>query len=278
MFGDVTTEIRRGGELHRVGDLRERETVVFEQLFEDRDGVAVDEGGDAAARRAAHGVGEIFGRDVEPPGVVADFALGATDAGLQQLHQFLYDKAAAVGRFQRAVMLGMEVEEVVHYRAAQASHQLAIEQVRSLARTVAEPADIFREPPGVRFAEGEHRIVVQHYPAADAEVVGRQLGVQEFERRCEKLHPQVGMRCRVADLVGQNQDRRIVAAEVPAAVVEDEAALALETNQVQAPSVKPFVVDLPEVRGKYEIRFVVLVHIAKVISYFDDKRTFLRNL
>ena len=81
VLGAVAAEIAQRGEVHAVGDLGEREALVIQKAFQDGHGGTVDITADTMAGHAFDRGGEIFRRDVQPLGIVAHLALGATDAG-----------------------------------------------------------------------------------------------------------------------------------------------------------------------------------------------------
>ena len=80
MLGAVAAEVAQGGEVHAVGNLGERETLVVKVFLQDGYGGAVDETADTVPCHALDGGGEVFGRDVEPLGIVSHLALRAADA------------------------------------------------------------------------------------------------------------------------------------------------------------------------------------------------------
>ena len=60
MLGAVAAEAGERGEIHAVGDLRERKPFVIEIFFQDRHRVAVDEAADAVAGDAFYRGGKVF--------------------------------------------------------------------------------------------------------------------------------------------------------------------------------------------------------------------------
>ena len=97
MLCAVAAEIGKGGEIHPVGNLTQRETFVVEQFLENGYGIAIDVGSDTVPRQALDGSGKIFGRNVQAPGIVAHVALRATDAGGEQRDELLDDVGGAIG-------------------------------------------------------------------------------------------------------------------------------------------------------------------------------------
>ena len=76
---------------------------------------------------ALDGGGKVFGRYVEPLGIVAHVALGAADAGGEQVGELPDDNGGAVAVGVGGVAAGVELEDVVHHRQAEAPHHLAVE-------------------------------------------------------------------------------------------------------------------------------------------------------
>ena len=116
MLGAVAAEIAQRGEVHTVSDLGEREALVVQKAFQDGHGGTVDVTADAVARHAFDRGGEVFRRDVQPLGIVAHLALGATDAGVEQVGQLTDDVGGAVAVSVGGLALGMRLEDVVHHR------------------------------------------------------------------------------------------------------------------------------------------------------------------
>jgi len=56
VFLAIATEVRQGVEVHHVCNLGERESLIFKEFFQNRDGGVGDVGGDAGAGDAADGI------------------------------------------------------------------------------------------------------------------------------------------------------------------------------------------------------------------------------
>ena len=89
VLGAVAAEVGERREVHAVGYLRERQAFIVEVALYDRHRVACYVDADAVTRDALDGGGEVLGRHVQPIGIVSHLALGAADAGGEELHELL---------------------------------------------------------------------------------------------------------------------------------------------------------------------------------------------
>ena len=96
VLGAVAAEVGERGEIHAVGYLCERQAFVVKVFLQDGHRGAVDEAADAVAGDALDGGGEVLGRYIQALGIVADVALGAADAGGEQVGQLADDIGGAV--------------------------------------------------------------------------------------------------------------------------------------------------------------------------------------
>lgn len=163
---EVLAEERRVGEVELVGDLLDGELPVrLEQVLGVQDDRVVDPPRRAVARDAAHDRREVFGRDAEPAGVVADLALAVVvlrdEKEKLPEHRFLTCLRAHRQRFAVAV----DVEDLVVDHHRQVTGDLGAVGV------------------AVGFELAEHAAVFEH--AAQRGVVERDAGVvldEEEER------------------------------------------------------------------------------------------------
>ena len=116
MFGAISTEITQRGKVHAVGDLGERQALVVQKAFQDGHCGTVDVTADTMASHAFDRGREIFRRDVQPLGIVAYLALGATDAGGEQVGQLTDDIGRSVAVGIGGITLCVRLEDVVHHR------------------------------------------------------------------------------------------------------------------------------------------------------------------
>ncbi len=116
MFGAVATEITQRGEVHAVGNLGERQTLVVQKAFHNGHGGAVNITADAVASHTFDRGGEVFRRNIQPLGIVAHLALGATDAGGEQVGQLTDNVGGSVAVEIGGITLCMRLEDVIHHR------------------------------------------------------------------------------------------------------------------------------------------------------------------
>ena len=194
VLGTVAAEIGKRREVHAIGDLRERETFVIEIFLQDGHRVAVDEAADAVAGDALDGGGEVLRRHVQSLGIVAHLALGAADAGGEQVGQLSDDIGGAVAVGVGGLALRVRLEDVVHHRQAEAAHQLTVEQQVAVVHAVTETVEVCEENVRLPVGELDDRVVVERDAAPDAVVVRRQQSAEVFVVGGEPLdlHP----RCR----------------------------------------------------------------------------------
>ena len=178
MLGAVAAEVAQRGEVHAVGYLRERQALVVEVFFQDGHRGAVDEAADAVAGDALDGGGEIFGRYVEPLGIVTHVALGAADACGEQVGQLADDDGGAVAVGVGGVAAGVELDNVVHHRQAEASHHLAVEEQVAVVEAVAQPVEVFQQDLRLSVVDLDDGVLVEADAASDAVVVRRQKTLQ----------------------------------------------------------------------------------------------------
>ena len=254
MFAAVAAEVGERGEIHAVGDLGERQTLVVQIPFQYRYGVAVDEGGDAVTRDPLDGGGEIFRRHVEAPGIVAHVAFGAADARSQQLQQSLHNPGRAVGVATGGFASGVSLEDVINQREAEAAHQFAMEGHAAVVHPVAQPVEVCQDVPGLTVGEPYDRVPVERDAAPDAVVVGGQEVLQEPVVGGKPLHPHVVAGRKIADAVGRGNHHQVVPHDMVAVAVEHQAPFARRAQQVHAGVAQLSGVYAAEVGGKIKIR------------------------
>ena len=92
----MTPGITQGTICYPAGYMGERQTLVTQIVFQYRYGVAVDVGSDAVPRHALDGGRGVFGRHVQPLGIIVHVAFSAADAGREQRHELFHDIGRAV--------------------------------------------------------------------------------------------------------------------------------------------------------------------------------------
>ena len=136
----IAAEVRQGLKIHHLSNLRNGETLVVEQVLEYGHGMAVDIRGDAVTRHSADSGRQVFGRDVEPPGIIAHLALGAADSRREQIHQTADNIARPLGMPGGAVMLGVKLKNIVHHDQAETSHDSVVETQVGFVHTLTDTA------------------------------------------------------------------------------------------------------------------------------------------
>ena len=260
MLGAVAAEIAQRCEVHAVGDLRERQTIIIKIFFQDRHRMAVDETADAVAGDALDGGGEVLRRHMQPLGVVAHLALGAADARREQVHQLLDDIGRAVAVRIYGLAQRVRLEDVVHHRQAEASHQLAVEQQLAVVHAVAQAVEVGEQNGGLSIGEFDDGVLIERDAAPDAVVVRRQLVLQELVVGGEPLHLHSGGGGQVLCPVGAHHHHEVVLNNMVALLVEHEAALARRAEQVHTGMAQLWRVHRQEIGGILEVGF----HDAKI--------------
>ena len=161
MLRAVAAEVGERCEIHQLGYLGERQTLVIQIVFQYGYGVAVDVRGDAVARHTLDGGREVFGRHVQALGIVTHIAFCAADACGEQCHQLFHDIGCAVGMRVGGFALGMRLEDVVHHRQTEAAHQFAIELQVAVVHAVAQAVEVIQQMPCLLIRQFDDRIVVQ---------------------------------------------------------------------------------------------------------------------
>ena len=232
MLGAVAAEVAQRGEVHAVGYLRERQAFVVEIFLQDGYRVAVDKAADAVAGDALDGGGEVLGRYVEPLGIVAHVALGAADAGGKQVGELTDDVGGAVAVGVGSLAAGVELENVVHHRQAEAPHHLAVEEQVAVVEAVAEAVEVLQQDFRLTVVDLDDGILVKTYAAPDAVVVRRQQSAKKFVVGGEPLHLHPRCRREVLGPGGVGHHHKVVLHNVVASFVEHKTALARRAKQV----------------------------------------------
>ena len=181
---------------------------------------------------ALDGGGEIFGRYVEPLGVVADIALGAADACGEQVGELPDDDGGAVAVGVGGVAPSVELEDVVHHRQAEASHHLAVEEQVAVVEAVAQPVEVLQQDFRLTVVDLDDGVLVEADAAPDAVVVRRQEAMQKFVVGGEPLHLHPRCRREVLRPVGVWNHHQVVLHDVVAPLVEHKAPLPRPAQQV----------------------------------------------
>ena len=232
VLGAVAAEVAQRGEIHAVGYLRERQALVVEVFLQDGHRGAVDEAADAVTCDALDGGGEVLRRYVKPLGIVAHVALGAADAGGEQVGQLADDDGGAVAVGVGGVAPGVELEDVVHHRQAEAPHHLAVEEQVAVVEAVAQPVEVLQQDFRLTVVDLDDRVLVEADASTDAVVVRRQEAMQEFVVGGEPLHLHPRCRREVLSPVGVWYHHQVVLHDVVAPLVEHKAPFACPAQQV----------------------------------------------
>ena len=188
MLGAVAAEIAQRGEVHAVGNLGERQALVVQKAFQDGHSGAVDITADAVACHAFDRGGEVFRRDVQPPGIVAHLALGATDASGEQVGQLTDDVGGAVAMGVSGLTASVDLEDVVHHRQAEAPHHLAVKEQVAVVEAVAQTMEVLQQDFCLTVVELDDGVLVKADAAPDAVVVRRKQSSKELVVGGEPLH------------------------------------------------------------------------------------------
>lgn len=271
MLGAVATEVTQRGEVHAVGDLCERKPFVIEVFLQDGHRVAVDKAADTVAGDTLDGGGEVLRRHVQSLGIVAHLALGAADAGGEQVGQLSDDIGGAVAVGVGGLALRVRLEDVVHHRQAEAAHQLTVEQQVAVVHAVTETVEVCEENVRLPVGELDDRVVVERDAAPDAVVVRRQQSAEVLVVGGEPLdlHP----RCRreVLRPRGVRHHHQVVFHDVVTFLVEHETSLPRRAEQVHAGVAQLGRVHREEIGGIEEVRF----HSAKVHFFLQFVKTLI---
>ena len=232
MLGAVAAEVAQRGEVHPVGYLRERQALVVEVFLQDGHRGAVDEAADAVTRDALDGGGEVFRGDIQALGIVADVALRAADAGGEQVGQLADDDGGAVAVGVGGVAAGVELEDVVHHRQAEAPHHLAVEEQVTVIEAVAQPVEVLQQDFRLTVVDLDDGVLVEADAAPDAVVVRRQESLQELVFGGEPLHLHPRCRREVLRPVGVRNHHQVVLHNVVAPLIEHKAPLPRPAQQV----------------------------------------------
>ncbi len=232
VLGAVAAEVGERGEIHPVGNLREREPFIIEIFLQDRYRVAVDEAADAVAGDALDRGGEVLRRHVKPLGVVAYLALGATDAGGEQIHQLPDNIGRAVAVGIGGLTAGVELEDVVHHCQAETPHHLAVEEQVAVVEAVAQAVEVLQQDFRLTVIGLDDGVLVKADAAPDAVVVRRQQSAKELVVGGEPLDPHSRGSSKVLRPAGVRHHHQVVFRYVVTFLVEHETPLARRTEQV----------------------------------------------
>lgn len=87
---------------------------------------------------------EIFGRYVQPLGIVAHITFRSAYSSCKQSHQLLNDVGCAVSMDICGITLGMGFEDVVHHRQTETAHQSAIKLQLAVVHAFTKTMDMKR--------------------------------------------------------------------------------------------------------------------------------------
>ena len=260
VLGAVAAEIAQRGEVHAVGDLGEREALIIQKTFQDGHGGTIDITADAVARHAFDCGGEVLRRDVQPLGIVAYFTLGATDAGGEQVGQLTDDIGRSVAMDVGGITLCMRLEDVIHHRQAETSHQFVIEQQMTVAHAVAETVEVGEHDSCLLISEFDDGILVEGDASSDAVVIRRQQVLQKLIVGCKPLHLQIRMGGEVICAGRIWHHHQIVFFNLVAFRVKYKAAFAFRAEQMHTSVTQSRVIHPEEIRSVLKIN----LHGAKI--------------
>ena len=123
------------------------------------------------ARHTLDGGGEVFGRNVQTLGIIAHIAFCAADASRKQCHELFHDIGRTVAMGVGGIALGMRLEDVVHHRQAETTHQFSVEEQVAIVHAVTQSVEVCKQKAGLFIREFDDRVLVQRDAAADAVVV-----------------------------------------------------------------------------------------------------------
>ena len=265
VLGAVAAEVREGGKIHVFGYLGERQALVIQIVFDYGHGVTVDVRADAVASDPFDGGGEIFGRYVQPLGVIAHIAFCTADSGSEQRHELFHNIGRAVAVGIGSVALGMRLEDVIHHRQAEASHQFVVEEQMAVAHAVTKTVEVGKQMSGLFIGEFDDGILVQRDAAADAVIIGWQQVLKELIVGGEPLHLHISVSREVADTGGIWNDGQVVLDDVVASVIEYKASFTSRAEQMHTGVAQLRRIHPVEVRGILEIN----LHRAKIRRFLQ---------
>ena len=129
VFCAVTAEVAQRGEIHAVGNLRERQSLVFKIIFQYWHSGTVYIRCDAVPCQSFYGGREVLGRHVQALGIVVNAALGAANSSRQQFHERLHNVAGETS-------LRQEKDSFMHFK-----YDSTAEQDNHIVERVVELAD-----------------------------------------------------------------------------------------------------------------------------------------
>ena len=224
-------------------------------------------------RYALDGCREVFGRNVEPTGVVAHVALGAADTCREQCHKLLHYVGGAVSMRVGGVALGVSLEYVVHHCEAEAAHEFAIELQMTVLHTVAEAMEITEQLLHLLVCQTDDGVLVERDTASYAVVITWQLVLQKLIIGSKPLHLHIGMSSQTLHPGGCGDDHKIVLDYVVATFVEHETALPSRAEQMQAGLLELWGADAVKIGGVSKIGLHHTVICCEITHYFIYKQT-----
>ena len=234
VLGAVAAEITQRGEVHLVGNLRERQSLVVEVFLQDGHRVAVNETTDAVSCDSLNCGGEVLRRHVQPPCIVAHFAFGAADTGGEQVGQLPDDIGGAVAVGIGGLAPGVKLEDVVYHCQTEAPHHLAVEGQVTVVHAVAQAVEVLQQDFRLSVVDLDDGILVKADASPDTVVVRRQQSAKELVVGGEPLHLHSRYGGEILGTGGVGHHHKVVFHDVVALPVEHKAALARRAQQVHA--------------------------------------------
>ena len=217
--------------------------------------MAVDEAADTVSCNTLDCGGEVFRRHMQSLGIVAHLTLGAADAGGEQVGQLTDDVGGAVAVEIGGITLCMRLEDVIHHRQAETSHQFVIEQQMTVAHAVAETVEVGKQDSSLLVGEFDDRILVERDASTNTVIVRWQQARKEFVVGGEPLYLHLwnGDKALCATRIWHYH--QIVFPQMIALFVKHETPLPICTQQVHTSVTQSRVIHPKEVRSVLKINF-----------------------
>ena len=154
------------------------------------------------------------------------------DASGKQVGQLTDDDGGAVAVGVGGVAPGVELEDVVHHRQAEASHHLAVEKQVAVVEAVAQAVEVIQQDFRLAVVDLDDGVLVEADAAPDAVVVRRQQALQKLVFGGEPLHLHPRCRREVLSPVGVWNHHQVVLHDMVAPLVEHKAPFTGRAQQV----------------------------------------------
>ena len=239
-------EIRQGGEVELVGDVGQGKTFVAEQTANFQCGVTRNPvvGGEAA--HLLRHFGEVFRRDAELVGIVADFAVGIEVATLQQSEKAVHDLGGLRRDLVVAVEFNVEVEEVDNHALDGVDHRLAVEVVVREGQPLLDVVEVERAHLLLLGGEPHDGVVEQGQMPLHAVVALRRTHLDELLRDIDGIDFKILALHDASRHIAAGENQAVVRLEAKCLVVELKIAMPLATIGVAQVARKPLVAEVDQ--------------------------------